>query len=187
MWSVLIPIAVREPAVPELAAATPNYAGYGEGWALADYRGDKLVSHTGGWLGMVSRVTMIPSRRIGVIVLTNGESGAAFNAITWRALDAMTAAPVTDWTAAYALARAKEEANADTSWQQHSKLRDKATKPSLALASSSGRCVTVVRRLVVEQRGDALRCVHKLQPDRNAHAWQHDTFMGPLGRAMAER
>ena len=36
MWSVVTPIPVGEPPVPELAAATPDFAGYGEGWFLSD-------------------------------------------------------------------------------------------------------------------------------------------------------
>lgn len=35
---MITPISVPEPAVPELAAARPNFAGYGEGWSLSDYR-----------------------------------------------------------------------------------------------------------------------------------------------------
>src|SRR5690606_20407449 len=60
MWSVLTPMPVREPSVPELAATQPNFLGYGEGWVLTDYRGRKLVYHTGGWPGMVSRLTLVP-------------------------------------------------------------------------------------------------------------------------------
>src|SRR5579859_6556565 len=51
MWSMLTPMKIAEPPVPELKAARPNFAGYGEGWFLSDYQGQRLVWHTGGWPG----------------------------------------------------------------------------------------------------------------------------------------
>ena len=116
MWSMLTPIRIGKPAVPELAPLTPNFSGYGEAWFLSDYRGQKLVWHTGGWPGMVSRVTLVPALKLGIVVLTNAESGAAFNAVTWRALDAwLNPAQKTDWVAAYDKAVKKSAANADDS------------------------------------------------------------------------
>src|SRR3546814_3953602 len=109
MWSVLTPSPVSGPAVPQLAAAQPNFRGYGEGWVLTDYRGSKLVYHTGGWPGMVSRLTLVPGKELGVVVLTSAEVGSAFNAITMRVLDAYLDAPETDWVAAYAAAMAKSQ------------------------------------------------------------------------------
>src|SRR3546814_5204437 len=34
MWSVLTPIPISAPSVPQLAAAQPNFRGYAEGWVL---------------------------------------------------------------------------------------------------------------------------------------------------------
>src|SRR3546814_19086080 len=87
MWSGRTPIPISEPSVPQLAAAQPNFRGYGEGGVLTDYRGSKLVYHTGGWPGMVSRLTLVPGKELGVVVLTSAELGSAFNALTIRGLD----------------------------------------------------------------------------------------------------
>jgi hypothetical protein len=138
MWSVITPMNVPKPAVPELEAAKPNFLGYGEGWNLSDYRGEKLVWHTGGWPGMVSRLTLVPEHKLGVIVLTSGELGGAFNAVTMRALDAYLGAPKTDWSAAYGAALAKQRGDADTSWQKHLAARDSTSKPSLPLQKYAG-------------------------------------------------
>jgi hypothetical protein len=40
------------------------------------------VTHTGGLEGIVTQTTYIPELQLGIIVLTNQQSGAAFNAIT---------------------------------------------------------------------------------------------------------
>jgi hypothetical protein len=45
-------------------------------------KGYKQVGHTGGLAGIVTQVTLIPEMKLGIIVLTNQQSGEAFTAIT---------------------------------------------------------------------------------------------------------
>jgi CubicO group peptidase (beta-lactamase class C family) len=180
MWSIITPQAIAEPVVPELAPMLPNFAGYGEGWSLSDYRGQKLVWHTGGWPGMVSRVTLVPGLKLGVVVLTNQEVGAAFNVITYSVLDAYLSAPPTDWVDAYARSVAKAREKADAQWAAHQAARAADSSPSLPLAAYVGtyrdRWYGDVR---IEQAGDRLR----LRFSRTAQLvgtlehWQHDTFI----------
>ncbi|MBK8610317.1 MAG: serine hydrolase [Chitinophagaceae bacterium] len=59
-----------------------HFAAYGLGWFLSDVKGYKQVSHTGGLAGIVTQVTLIPELKLGIVVLTNQQSGAAFTAIT---------------------------------------------------------------------------------------------------------
>ena len=65
-----------------------QFKAYGLGWNLSDVNGYKEVTHTGGLLGIVSQVTMIPQLDLGIIVLTNQQSGAAFRSITNSIKDA---------------------------------------------------------------------------------------------------
>ncbi len=180
MWSVITPIPVAGPAVPELAPAVPNFAGYGEGWNLSDYRGRKLVSHTGGWPGMVSRTTLVPDAKLGIVVLTNQEVGAAFNAVTYAALDAFLGAPETEWVGAYAAAVAKASGKADDSWKQHVAARDAGSRPSLAAA---GYAATYrdpwYGEVVIAQQGGKLRMrfAHTPLLAGTLEHWQHDTFI----------
>lgn len=180
MWSIVTPIPINDASVPELAPAVPNFLGYGEGWNLSDYRGQKLAWHTGGWPGMVSRLTLVPGKKIGVIVLTSQEVGAAFNAVTLRALDAMLGAPKTDWVAAYAKAVAKQQGNADEDWKKHVAARDAASKPSLPLAKYAGTYRDPwYGDVVVSQGGKGLQ----IQFSKTAQLlgdlehWQHDVFL----------
>jgi len=55
---------------------------YGLGWFLSNVNGKFQATHTGGLSGIVTQVTILPELKLGVIVLTNQQSGAAFNAIT---------------------------------------------------------------------------------------------------------
>ncbi len=180
MWSIVTPMPIAEPVVPELAPAKPNFAGYGEGWQLSDYRGRKLVWHTGGWPGMVSRVTLVPEQKLGVVVLTNAELGGAFQAVTLRALDAYLDAPRTDWNAAYAAALAKNQGKADQDWAKHEAARDAKSRPSLPLDGYAGTYRDPWYGDVrIERSGQALRMRFGRTPDlvgRLEH-WQHDTFI----------
>ena len=180
MWTMLTPIPVQPTKMAEFEPITPNYQGYGEGWNLADYRGHKLVWHTGGWPGMVSRITMLPEQGIGVIVLTNAELGVAFNAVTMRALDAMLGLPATDWTAAYAKARAKQEGKADESWQKHLAARDADSRPSLPLQAYAGTYSDPWYGDVVITRDKGrlrIRFAHTADLVGTLTHWQHDTFL----------
>ena len=59
-----------------------HFSAYGLGWFLSDVKGYKQVGHTGGLAGVVTQITLVPEMKLGIIVLTNQQSGAAFTAIT---------------------------------------------------------------------------------------------------------
>lgn len=59
-----------------------HFTSYGLGWFLSDVNGYFQATHTGGLGGIVTQVTLLPELKLGIIVLTNQQSGAAFNAIT---------------------------------------------------------------------------------------------------------
>ena len=76
MWSAqtILPIDELPAGAPvAFAAVQPNFHAYGLGWMLRDYRGRKMVYHTGTLAGYVSRTTLIPELKLGVVVLTNQE------------------------------------------------------------------------------------------------------------------
>ncbi|MEO5893310.1 MAG: serine hydrolase [Ferruginibacter sp.] len=59
-----------------------HFSAYGLGWFLSDVKGYLQATHTGGLAGIVTQVTLIPEMKLGIIVFTNQQSGAAFTAIT---------------------------------------------------------------------------------------------------------
>ena len=181
MWEVVTPIRIpAEPSVPALAPALPQFAGYGEGWSISEYRGNKLVWHTGGWPGMVSRVTLVPQLDLGIVVLTNQEVGAAFQAITYEALDHYLQAPDTDWVAAYAASVEKSRAKADEAWEKHQAARDRRSRPSLPLAGYAATYRDAWYgdvHLAVEDGKLVMRFAHTPALVGTVEHWQHDTFL----------
>jgi hypothetical protein len=86
--------------LPEEDAYSPprHFIAYGLGWFLADYRGRLLVGHGGGLPGMRSRVVLVPEESLGIVVLTNSETNAAFY-LSAELVDAYLNAPHRDYSA----------------------------------------------------------------------------------------
>ncbi|WP_300675646.1 serine hydrolase [Soonwooa sp.] len=59
-----------------------HFYGYGLGWFLSDVKGKLQVQHSGGLIGTVTLFTMIPELKLGIVALTNQQSGAAFTTVT---------------------------------------------------------------------------------------------------------
>jgi len=82
MWTPHTIIPVRESA-----EFKPHFSAYGLGWRLNDIMGYKQIGHTGGLGGIVTQVTLVPELKLGIIVFTNQQSGAAFRAISTSIID----------------------------------------------------------------------------------------------------
>lgn len=180
MWSTITPIDIDPPAVPALAATTPNSLGYGEGWYLSDYRGQRLVWHTGGWPGMASEVMLVPGLKLGVVILTNQESEEPFKAVIYHVLDAYLGAPKTDWIAAYAEAMKQGNSSGDMSWHAHVAARDPNSHPSLPLANYAGDYRDAwYGDVSLRVEGGKLRLHFSKTPQLvgTLEPWQHDTFL----------
>lgn len=92
---ILSPATLRELWTPQtlLPISSPGpyrtqFAAYGLGWVLTDIKGHKQVSHTGGLAGIVTQTVIIPDLDLAILVYTNQQSGAAFNAISNTIKDA---------------------------------------------------------------------------------------------------
>ncbi|MBS1876345.1 MAG: serine hydrolase [Acidobacteria bacterium] len=180
MWTPHIFVPISAAAPPELAALKPNFQTYALGWGVSDYRGRKVVSHTGGLNGMVTRVTMIPDLKLGVVVFTNQENGAAFQAVTMTILDHYLGAPATDWVTAYSTVRKRQLSDARAGVAKAAAARAADSRTSLALAKYAGRYRDPwYGDVVVEERNGGLwmRFSHSPQLAGPMEHFQYDTFI----------
>ncbi|MGI8840711.1 MAG: serine hydrolase domain-containing protein, partial [Caulobacteraceae bacterium] len=100
-----------EPISPTTSTLTrTHFRDYGLGWSLEDYQGFERVWHTGGLIGMVSYVSLLPERRIGIAVLTNQQSRGAIASLMQDITDRFVGAPLRDWIAFWSAADAKDAA-----------------------------------------------------------------------------
>jgi CubicO group peptidase (beta-lactamase class C family) len=111
-----------------------HFAAYGLGWDLKDYHGVKLVQHTGGILGMISKVVMVPEENLALVILTNQQSGYAFNAIANTILHRYLKISDTDWVKHYQVIKDQRAEREKNRLAEASKNIAKDSKPSLPLA-----------------------------------------------------
>lgn len=114
---------------------TNPFVAYGLGWNLSNVSGHFQVMHTGGLAGIVTQVTMIPELNLGIIVLTNQQSGAAFSAISNTIKDAYFDNPKKDWIKQYNESRLQNEKRAkeitDNIWKEIEVQQARSTESNL--------------------------------------------------------
>jgi CubicO group peptidase (beta-lactamase class C family) len=179
LTSIVTPIPINDPP-PELAPLRMNFHGYALGFDVRDYRGHKLITHTGGLPGYVSRVAMIPDRGVGVAVLTNQESGEAFDSIAYRILDHYLSAPSFDWIDGFEKLRIRRRAATAIIERDAAAVRDPVSKPSLPLAKYAGtyRDAWYGDIEIGEQGGQlSVRFTRTPLLTGDLEHWQHDTFI----------
>jgi CubicO group peptidase (beta-lactamase class C family) len=161
-------------------APAASFAGYGLGWSLRDYRGRKMVQH-GGWTdGMLSQTAMLPSERLGVVVLTNHHNRAIAGAVVQRVFDAwLGVRDTTDWSAYFLERTRRGERRAAEAEAKLAGERAKGTRPSLPLERYAGRYRNAVYGdvvLAVEDGKLAIRMLESPTFVGTLEHWHHDTF-----------
>ncbi|WP_372784622.1 serine hydrolase [Phenylobacterium sp.] len=100
--------------VPDTGGLThTRFRNYGLAWFLEDYDGAERVTHTGGLIGMVSYVSLLPEQHVGVVVLTNQQSGAAMSAMMQTLLDAFLHQAPRDWVGVWQKRNAEQMQKGD--------------------------------------------------------------------------
>ncbi len=178
MWSPQTIVPTPDSPGP-LAGLKANFADYALGWGLRDYHGRKLVGHTGGVGGFVSRVMLVPDEDLGVVVLTNAEEDGAFDAILFHVLDYYFHVPPTDWVAAFKSRDENVEKEAAQTMTKAEAARDASSKPSLPLEKYAGTYndpwygpITIR----MENGGLVMTFEHTPNMVGDLQHWQHDTF-----------
>jgi len=180
MWSVITPIDINPAPIPELQAAQPNFFGYAEGWYVSDYRGQRLVWHTGEFPGMFSQVTLVPALNLGVVVLVNQEADGIRDAVIFHVLDEYLGHPTTDWVSAYSKAVALETQQLTEAIRKHDAERPPSTRPSRPLSSYTGKYRDAwYGDIEISQVHAELRMRFTKSPrlQGSLHPWGADTFL----------
>ena len=178
MWAqqMVVPIG-DEPQ--ELKPLQRRFSGYGMGWGLRDYKGRKLVSHSGGVGGFVTRVMLVPEENLGVVILTNAEEDAAFESVLFHVLDAYLGGPTQDYIAAFKGAEDKERKEADETMSKAAQARAADSKPALPLEKYVGEyCDPWYGQVTIRGENGGLVLNFERTPKGLADLqhWQYDTF-----------
>ena len=183
MWRglTIMPIPTYPKEAPKvLDALKPNFSEYALGWHTEDYRGHKLVGHTGGLSGFVSRTFLVPDQKLGIVILTNAEHDGAHTALAWSIADEFLGAPKTDWIGAYRELEKLEGQEIAKVLSASAGKRNANSKPSLPLASYAGtyRDQWYGDIIIREENGKlTIQFSHTKALAGSLEHWQYDTFV----------
>jgi CubicO group peptidase (beta-lactamase class C family) len=101
MWTGVTIQPTRGGGPAPLAALKPNFSLYALGWVVEDYRGHKIVQHSGGVFGGAAFVVLIPGKNVGIAGMVNSEDGAVRRAVVYHLVDHYLGLEPIDWIANY--------------------------------------------------------------------------------------
>ena len=100
MWAPLV-LQPIQPRPPSLALTVPLFDTYALGWEVRDYRGARIVWHSGAVLGSESIVVLLPDKDVGFAIEINSEDGYLLFGLMYELLDHYLGLPAQDWPAKF--------------------------------------------------------------------------------------
>lgn len=111
---------------------------YAMGWAVQDYRGERLISHGGGSPGGISATLLIPGREAGISVFTNAEESLLLRALRSGLADIVMGKTGFDWIADSVRLRDEGNAKSIAAAAEIDAKQAAGAAPSLALDAYAG-------------------------------------------------
>lgn len=155
-----------------------HFKAYGLGWALMDYHGRKIISHSGGYDGMISFSAFVPEENLGFVILTNKNS-SLFYPLSFKILDAFLSNDTTDWSTRFHKLIARNEAAEKKANDEAKANRIKNTSPTLSLEAYTGKYTSeVYGDVIVELKNKQLNLRFVQTPMFHSPLlhWQYNTF-----------
>ncbi len=157
-----------------------HFVMYALGIGTSDLMGVKVLSHTGGIDGMLSYVSMVPERKLGIVVLTNVSGhNALYTALGARILNAFLGGPTRDWSAISLAQTVKAEKSAEERMRKMMAEVPADAKPTHALDAYTGTYRNeMYGDVTVSMENGGLR-LHFFSATNLALApFNYDTFLG---------
>ena len=155
-----------------------HFSTYGLGWELFDYHGRKIVNHSGGLDGMISKVVLVPEEKLGFVILTNSINWLP-DALMYKVLDTYLSTENFDWSNLfYRFYEGNNEYEKEEFAKKESE-RNKNTKPTLELEKYCGTYNSILYGdCEVKLEKGKLQIQLLPAPDfiSKLENWQNDTF-----------
>lgn len=131
---------------PQMLMPSPGFSlnpeaishAYGLGFMLSDFKGKPMAEHGGNIDGMSAQLGMIPSEKLGVVILSNGGQSLLPLALMYDLFDRFTGTPNPDRAATTGLLAWMSDTAITQLSEPNEKTRVKDTKPSLAIRKYAG-------------------------------------------------
>ena len=184
-WNIHTPKNISDWSSSMMPSKTIN--GYGLGWDIFNYQGRKIVTHGGGYDGMISQTVMIPEEDLAFVVLTNNINYLPF-VLTYELTDMLLKSDnptkINQTLYEYKL---EDQATLEKAMVAAEEGRIKNTSPSLDLAKYAGTYGgDMYGNCVVRLIGDQLAFQFEPTPlfRGTLRHWHYDTFQLNWGTKM---
>jgi CubicO group peptidase (beta-lactamase class C family) len=156
-----------------------HFNGYGLGWELMEYGGRKVVSHGGGYDGMISKTVLVPEENLAFVILTNNINSLP-SMLTFTLLDHfLKPTHQENWYMTFLNMRKDDIEGDQKSKEVDAAARKANTTPSLPLSQYAGTYhSTMYGDIEVRLENDQLKIDFKptaLFKGDLGH-WHYDTF-----------
>lgn len=148
---------------------TSHFSLYGLGWGMKDYEGIEVISHTGGILGFVTGVNLVPELNLGIVVLTNSDENWFYEALKWEIIDAYLGLPFRDYSSTYYKFYNSRQQNAHEKIAAYRDTVEMHNEPSIPLDDFIGIYHNEMYGVVeISKKGNTLAVDFEHHPDLGA-------------------
>ena len=154
-----------------------NFAGYGLGWRISDYFGNRMITHGGGYDGMYSQVAIFPEIDLGIVILTNSMKSIA-TPLRYYIVNAFIEKEKKDWSAE-ALKHSRQKSRVQKLIESIKDARKINTNPRLDNSAYVGSYSSdMVGRISILENNGKLNLKFDHAPDLSAELihWHYDTW-----------
>jgi CubicO group peptidase (beta-lactamase class C family) len=166
-------------AMVDSLSPSTHFWNYGLGWRMNDYRGRKVVWHTGGIVGFLAYVGLVPEEQLGIVILSNGDLGYELlpQSLAMRITDLYLGTPVRDWSGELFGAMAADLERQAESEARLAASRVTGTRPTRPLEQFAGRYRSdLYGEAIVTAAGDQLRFAIVDGAEGELRHWNNDVF-----------
>jgi len=151
---------------------------YALGWFVDTYRGQYRVQHGGNIDGFTAAVQMLPTRKIGIVVLVNQNGSALGELISRHVMDRLLGGETRDWSGEGIVRRKAASLAAVGAPSLQTVARVSGTKPVHALSQYVGAYAdSGYGSLNITMERDTLRVTYNGISAQLTH-WHYETFSG---------
>jgi CubicO group peptidase (beta-lactamase class C family) len=169
---------IREMQAPRVYSSAPEFefghTHYGLGFVSSVYRGERIVGHSGGWIGWSTLMRLMPDRNLGIAVFCNLTGAPVPSILINHLADRACGREPVPWLERLRDLRRKAVAQGEIDEQTRMAARKPNAPPSHQLSDYAGAYEhPAYGRVTIAAAGDGLH-------------WVYRTFSGPLAHRHYE-
>ena len=175
---------IRELRTPRVHMMAPEFAElgdahYGLGFGTLTYRDERVVGHSGGWIGWGTLMTMLPDRGVGLGVFTNRTGSPVPEILANYVFDRVCDKEPVPWLERHRERRRKSIAQIEVDREARKSIARPNTRPSHDLADYAGDYEHPgYGRMTITHAGDELQWAYRGMSAPLSHR-HYDTFELP--------